>query len=231
MISQLTVVIPAYNEREGIEESIAGIQNALEALALEYELIVVDDGSTDGTEAILSSTNGIRLLPSGTNRGYGAAIKRGIDCATYDHVLITDADASYPPACVAALVERIDGYDMIIGSRHLSSIEIPLSWKLAKLLVQSLLFLFVRRWIPDVNSGARIFRRTLAVELAPILSDGFSYTSGMTVAALRSGSRVRFTPIEYLRRKGRSKVRPVSYSWTFVRSVTRALAYHPPAGS
>lgn len=229
MIPHLTVVIPAYNEREGIQESIEGIRDALEKLSLEHEIIVVDDGSTDGTGEVLASTSGIRLLRNGVNRGYGAALKKGVECASYDYVFVADADASYPPSCVRALIETIDACDMTVGARRLSTMDVPLSWKISKLCVQALLFLLLRRWIPDINSGARVFRKKLAVELAPILSDGFSYSSGMTIAMLRARRRVQFIPIEYGRRKGQSKVRPIAYTSTFVRSVARALAYRPPS--
>jgi glycosyltransferase involved in cell wall biosynthesis len=230
MIPRLTAVVPAYNEQQGIRESLEGIRQVLESLPLEHEIIVVDDGSTDETRDILSTTAGIRLIRNGVNLGYGAAIKKGIESASYDYVLIIDADASYPPTCILPLIIGAGDCDMNVGARLLSTMEIPFAWKLAKIVVQALLFLFLGERIPDLNSGARVFKKDLATTLTPVLSDGFSYTSGLTIAACKAGKRIRFTPIEYRRRRGQSKVRSIPYALSFSRSVIRALAYHPPAG-
>jgi len=232
MIEALTVVIPAYNESEGLRGSIEGMRDALRQLPVRYEIIVVDDGSTDDTGAILAATEGIRALRHPTNLGYGAAIKQGIRHAAYDYILITDADDSYPPSCAGALIATMNDHDMTIGARRLSQIANPVLWNLSKVGIQALLRLLLGAPIPDLNSGVRVFTRELAEELAPILADGFSFTTGLTIAALKAGKRVGFTPVEYRRRRGASKVRPVSFTRSFVRSLVRALRYRasPPAG-
>ncbi len=227
MIDELTVVIPAYNEAAGIRGTIDGLRQVLCRLPLRFEIIVVDDGSTDATGGILAAMSGILSLRNPRNLGYGAALKRGIGQASYDYILITDADESYPPSCARELILGMDDRDMNVGARRLSAIHNPRLWNLSKVGIQAVLLLLLRVRIPDLNSGVRIFRRELAEELAPILSDGFSFTTGLTIAALKAGKRVGFTPVEYRRRKGESKVRPVSFTMSFLRSLVRALRWRP----
>jgi glycosyltransferase involved in cell wall biosynthesis len=133
---------------------------------------------------------------------YGAAIKRGISHASYDYILITDADESYPPSCARELILRMGDHDMNIGARRLSQIANPLLWNISKVGIQAMLLLLLGTRIPDLNSGVRIFKRALAEELAPVLSDRFSYTSGLIIAALKWASQVGFTAVEYRTERG-----------------------------
>jgi glycosyltransferase involved in cell wall biosynthesis len=224
----ISVIVPTYNCGRYLAESLDSVFAQSER---DLEVIVVDDGSTDDTGAILAATEGIRTLRNPTNQGYGAALKRGIRHASYDYILITDADESYPPSCARALIASMNDHDMNIGARRLTQISNPLLWNLSKVGIQAVLRLLLGARIPDLNSGVRVFKRELAEELAPVLSDGFSYTSGLTIAALKAGKRVGFTPVEYRSRRGESKVRPVSFTRSFVRSLVRALRYRasPPA--
>ncbi len=227
MISELTVVIPAYNEAEGIGGTIDGLRQVLNDLPLRFEIIVIDDGSTDATASIIAALGDIRPLRNVTNQGYGAALKRGIAQAAYDYILITDADESYPPSAARELILRMDDHDMNVGARSLAEIHNPRLWNLSKVGIQAALRLVLRARIPDINSGVRLFKRELAEELAPALADGFSFTTGLTIGALKAGKRVAFTPVEYRRRTGESKVRPLSFTVSFLRSMTRALRWRP----
>ncbi len=230
MISELSAVVPVYNEEEGLEVSLQTLREALAASGLRHEIVVVDDGSTDRTSEILNRLDGLRLVEHVANRGYGATIKRGIHEAAYEWILITDGDDSYPASNLARLLPALDGTDMVVGARALDEISNPASWNVAKTLSQAVLSRLLGCRIPDLNSGMRIFRRRLALELEAILSDRFSYTSGLTVGALRAGRAVEFVPIEYRDRRGRSKVRPLTFTPAFVRSVVRALLRAPRVG-
>ena len=225
MISELSAVVPVYNEEEGIETSLRSLREALAASRLRHEIVVVDDGSTDRTPEILARLDGLRVVAHPANRGYGASVKRGIREAACTWILITDGDDSYPAANLDRLLPALDSADMVVGARALDAIPNPALWNVAKRLTQAALSRFLGSRIPDLNSGMRIFRRRLASELEPILSNRFSYTSGLTVGALRAGCAVEFVPIEYRDRRGRSKVRPSSFTPAFVRSVVRALLY------
>jgi glycosyltransferase involved in cell wall biosynthesis len=219
----VTVVVPVLDEAEGIRATLESLTETLASLEVEHEIVVVDDGSTDESLPVLSSFPGIVLIENGRNLGYGASVKRGIRRARFEWVLMTDGDASYPADNIPLLLAAIEGADMVIGSRAFETIHNPKSWNLAKRVVQRGLERSLGTSIPDLNSGMRLIRRELALTLEPHLSDRFSYSSGMTIGALRLGRTVRFIPITYVKRRGTSKVRPVSFGRAFVRSVTRAM--------
>ena len=225
MIRELTAVVPAYNEEHGVEASLRDLRDALAASGLRHEIVVVNDGSTDRTGEILARLDGLRVIEHPDNQGYGAAVKQGVREAVHDWILITDGDASYPASNLPRLLSAIGDNDMAVGARALDAIPNPASWNASKALCQSALSRLLGTRIPDLNSGMRIFRRRLALELEGILSDRFSYSTGLTVGALRAGRAVQFVPIEYRERQGRSKVHPLTFTPAFVHSIVRALLH------
>ena len=129
----LSIIVPAYNEAESIGPVLDSIRHTMEGAGLDYELLVVDDGSLDET-ANVAEAGGHRVLRHSENRGYGAALKTGIRHATYDLIAITDADGTYPnerlPELVRLAVE--DEYDMVVGARTGREVHIPLIRRPAK---------------------------------------------------------------------------------------------------
>lgn len=228
MIEGLSAVVPIYNETEALEVSLSDLRAALSRLGVPYEVVVVDDGSSDGSGELLQRMDGLRVLRNPSNLGYGAAVKRGIRACRYEHLLLTDGDASYPASNIEVLVQAHAGEPMTVGCRDFDSIDNPATWNLAKRLCQRLLAVLLGSAIPDINSGMRIIERDLALELETHLSDGFSYTTGLTVGALRRGRAVRFVPIRYAERLGSSKVRPIGFTLAFVRSILLAWRCPPP---
>ncbi|NIN68034.1 MAG: glycosyltransferase, partial [Anaerolineae bacterium] len=114
----MSIVIPAYNEEQGIESTLIQLKAVMNQQDVEYEIIVVDDGSTDRTADLVRQHQGVRLLVRHhTNRGYGAAIKTGIRQADHEWIAIIDADGTYPPEAIPSLVAETDRYDMIVGAR------------------------------------------------------------------------------------------------------------------
>src|SRR5688500_6920807 len=156
----VSVVIPAYNEADHLAEELRAVTEVLESTGWTYEVIVVDDGSEDGTgEAAM--TSGVRVLRHPQNRGYGAALKRGIDAARLDWILITDADGTYPASAIPRLLERAAENEMVVGARTTDKVEIPLSRRPAKWFLRWLASYLAGRAIPDLNSGMRLMRRDL----------------------------------------------------------------------
>lgn len=226
-VSGLTVLIPAFNEERGIARVIDWIRAALETSDLEYELLVVDDGSADRT-AELAQAAGARVLRHPGNRGYGEALKTGIRHAAHEWVAIIDADGSYPAEQLPELAARLVAADMVVGARTKAGAAIPLIRRPAKKFLTWLAAYLTDANIPDLNSGLRIFRRSLALEFIHILPSGFSFTTTITMAALNNGYVVEYVPVDYLQREGRSKIRPIRDTLNFVMLILRmTLLFRP----
>ena len=227
----VSVVLPVYNEEEGLALVLDQLYDILPRCGLsELEIIVVDDGSDDETSKIAGSYNEIDLIRHNVNRGYGAALKTGIYNARYDLIVITDADGTYPNERITDMIARmVEGnYDMVVGSRIGADVTIPILRQPAKWAIRLLAKYVTGEPIPDLNSGMRIFRRDIAKRFASILPQGFSFTTTITLAMLANGYRVDYLPIDYYKRIGRSKIRPVQDTLNFFGLVTRIALYFYP---
>ena len=155
----VTVVIPAYNEEQGIGATLDGLLEVTDASRRRYEVIVVDDGSSDAT-AEAATRDDVRLLRHRTNKGYGAALKTGVLAAAGEIVLFYDADAQFHPQDVERLVDEMDHVDAALGSRTADS-HVPLSRVGGKKLLAVLANYLARQEIPDLNCGLRAVREVL----------------------------------------------------------------------
>lgn len=223
----VSVVIPVYNEEAAVRDGVEAVFSAMRDSGLEYEVIVVDDGSSDGTSAILESMEGIVLISLPENRGYGAALKTGIRKARYGLVAITDADGTYPADRIPELVRECADYDMVVGARlgdrvHIPTIRRPAKWVLGK--ISSYL---AGRRIPDLNSGLRVMRKELVQRFEHLLPDGFSFTTTITLASLSTGCLVKYVPIDYHPRIGQSKIR-ATHTLDFLILILRTIVYFNP---
>lgn len=201
----VSIVLPVYNEAGHVLEEIDRIRAAMEASSYSYELIVIDDGSTDGTAETLQGVEGIRFIQLPTNRGSGFARKTGTRAARGQVVVWTDADMTYPNDEIPALVKELDGYDQVVGARTSEEgtakfLRVPAKWFMRKLAE----YLTLTK-IPDLNSGFRAFRRDVALPYLYLLPTGFSCVTTITMAFLSHGHTVHYVPIPYANRAGRSK--------------------------
>jgi glycosyltransferase involved in cell wall biosynthesis len=232
LMVDLSVVIPVYNERESIGKTVEEIHAAFEkaGTSVEYEVIVVDDGSDDGSGAILAEMSNIRLLSHKRNRGYGAALKSGIRSAEGKVIAITDADGTYPNRMLPELHARMDQerLDMVVAARTGDKVYIPLLRRPAKWVLNILANYMTGTRIPDLNSGLRLFKKEIAMKFFPIISDGFSFTTTLTLATLVNDFNVEFVPIDYAPRKGRSKIRPFQDTLNFLMLIVRTIAFFNP---
>jgi glycosyltransferase involved in cell wall biosynthesis len=223
----LSVLIPALNEEEIIEASIKQVRETIEALAIPFEIVVVNDGSRDRTGE-LAEASGARVISHLVNRGYGASLKSGIRASKYGWVAITDADGTYPIEDLARLVRECGSYDMVVGSRTGEHVRIPFFRRPAKWFINKLANYLSGYKIPDLNSGLRVFRREIAERFFHLFPEGFSFTTTITVASLSSGYQVKFLPINYFKRVGKSTIAPLRDFIGFTLLVVRLVTYFKP---
>jgi glycosyltransferase involved in cell wall biosynthesis len=226
--SRVSIVVPVFNEERAVLETVAELTRLKSQLPAGSELIFVDDGSTDASAERLATCGEIILLKHGRNRGYGASLKTGIRHASGEIIVITDADGTYPNVRIPELVQDMAEHDMVVGARIGKGAKIPLVRRFPKWVLRTLANYLTGERIPDLNSGLRAFRRRTAMGYFPLISDGFSFTTTITLAMLSNGQRVRFVPIEYFRRSGTSKIRPIADTLNFLFLIVRAVSYFNP---
>ncbi|RJO61659.1 glycosyltransferase family 2 protein [candidate division WS5 bacterium] len=228
-IKALSVVIPVYNEEEVIISTIDKIHSILKKLNIVYEIVVVNDGSTDRTSEVLMSYGGeIVLLNRDVNRGYGFSLKEGIERATGDWILITDADGTYPLEDIPLFVSECSHADMIVGERSGKSVRMGLFNKLAKVILKKLIYILAYKWVTDINSGLRLFKKEMALRYWDIYPDGFSFTTTLTVAAIIEKYKVKYIPINYYKRTGKSHIKPMRDFFSFVFLILRIVTFFRP---
>ncbi|MGQ9928450.1 MAG: glycosyltransferase [Chloroflexaceae bacterium] len=229
----LSVVIPAYNEEDGIAaivERVLAIRPQLAAVGVDdLECIVVDDGSTDGTAAIVQGYGDRVRLIRQQNRGYGGALKTGFSVARGDLIGFLDADSTYPPERFPDMCRlALDGADIVIGSRMAGEhSEMPLVRRVGNTIFATMLSLVSGVRISDSASGQRILRRSVLPMIYP-LPNTLDFTPAMSTRALHEGVKIVEMPIPYKERSGRSKLSVVRDGLRFTRSIVwTALTYNP----
>jgi polyisoprenyl-phosphate glycosyltransferase len=228
-IPDVSVVLPCYNERDHVELEVKRIRAALEAAGLAYELICVDDGSTDGTREVLQHLPGVRTILLPRNQGSGTARRIGTQAASGRVVVWTDADMTYPNELIPELVAQLDDtYDQVVGARRTEAgnyrfFRVPAKWAIRKLAAY-----LTNTEIPDLNSGLRAFKRSVAEPYLRLLPPGFSCVTTITLAFLSNGHPVKYVPIDYFKRAGRSKFHPFKDAYNYIIQVLRMVMYFNP---
>jgi len=223
----ISIIIPAYNEENSIRDVIDEIYRVTNNHNLNCELIVINDGSTDKTGEVVKQSKA-KLIEHDENRGYGASLKTGIKKSAYDIVVITDADGTYPNEEIPNLVKYVKDYDMVVGARTGQNAKIPLIRKPAKWAINKLANYLSETKIPDLNSGLRIMRKEVIERFLPLLPNGFSFTTTITLAMLTNSYSVKYVPIDYHKRVGKSKIRPIRDTLNFIQLIIRTVMYFKP---
>lgn len=203
----VSVIIPAFNEESAVHGVVTELQEIISQHGLVPEIIVVDDGSKDAT-AKNAAAAGARVLRHRSNRGYGASLKTGIAAAKSEYIVITDADGTYPARYIPELLAKLENADMVVGARIGKTVKIPLIRRPAKKVLNWIANYMAGATIPDLNSGLRAFRRDIVMQYLSILPNQFSFTTTITLAMLCDNYAVSYLPIDYLARKGKSKIVP-----------------------
>ncbi|RLE12144.1 MAG: glycosyltransferase family 2 protein [Actinobacteria bacterium] len=225
---QVSIVLPVFNEIEHLDEELERIRDAMEASQYSFEIIVVDDASTDGSTERLDEIPWIRLIAFRANRGPGAARKIGTEAALGEIVLWSDVDMSYPNDQLPRLVEALDGYDQVVGARTSEEGTHKLARVPAKWFIRRLAEWLSSTKIPDLNSGFRAFRKDVADQFLHLLPNGFSHVTTMTMVFLANGYSVGYVDIDYAQRSGNSKFRFVADTRLYLRQVTRMVMMWNP---
>lgn len=224
----VSVVLPVYNERGHLTTEIDRIRSALEASPYSFEIIVVDDGSDDGSGELLETIEGIRLIRFPQNRGSGSARRVGSRAARGRVTVWTDSDLTYPNNRIPEFVKELDGWDQVVGARTSEQGTMRLFRVPAKWFIRRLASYLVEKPIPDLNSGLRVFRTDVARRYLHLLPPGFSCVTTMTMSFLANGHTVKYLPIAYAKRAGRSKFHWWRDTRNYLMQVIRLiLSYNP----
>jgi len=225
-VYELSIVVPAYNEVNAIVPTIEQLDAMIKSAGLDAEIVVVDDGSTDGTYEKAVNTVA-RVIRKEENVGYGHSLKTGIRQSKSNFVAIIDADGTYPAEKIPEMMEMCETADMIVGNRGAAMTGVPLIRKPAKWILNQLANILAQRKIPDLNSGLRVFRRESIERFLGLMPDGFSFSTTSTLCMICSNLRVVYTPINYAKRVGSSKIRPTDF-FRFMLLVVRIIVlFHP----
>lgn len=230
----VSVVLPAFNEEQAIGLVLDEIVTALSALPWACEIVVVDDASTDRTaqraEAFARDCRRcpVTVIRCPENRGSGAARKVGIRAARGDVVAMLDADGSYPAAAIVELLAHFPAYDQVNGARTSEQGTLPWLRRPAKWFIRQLASYLTGHPIPDLNTGLKAFKRGEMLPWLWVLPDGFSCVTTMTLAFLTNGYRVKYVPVNYRPRIGRSKFHPVKDTLAYLSTVLRMVLYFRP---
>lgn len=224
----VSVVLPVYNEKGHLRTEIDRIRAALDASPYSYEILVVDDGSSDGSETELPTIPGIRLIRHATNRGSGAARRTGTTAARGRVVVWTDVDMTYPNDEIPRIVKELDGVDHVVGARRTEEGTLRVARVPAKWFIRKLASYLTETDIKDLNSGLRAFRRDVAMQYVHHLPTGFSCVTTLTMSFLSNGYQVKYVPIDYFPRAGTSKFHWWKDTKRYLLQVVRmTLSYNP----
>jgi glycosyltransferase involved in cell wall biosynthesis len=229
--AECCVIVPVFNEESGVEATLYHLIKSLKG-HLAYQLVVVNDGSSDATAEVLQKMvedgADFKVVTHDVNQGYGAALKTGIRNSTAEFIVITDGDGSYPNQMIPKLVALCHNQDMVVGARIGDDVEYSRIRYIPKIFLQAWVSWLARRHVPDINSGLRVFRRSIAENYLGILPNAFSFTITITLAMMTNYRRVIFTPIGYSPRIGKSKIKPIRDTLKFVGIILRTGTYFAP---
>ena len=249
-MKMISIVIPMYNEEEAISGDLdtiiqtmgsppsfppdpstslrAGSRGDAGGSDIPWEIIVVDDGSTDASAETVRQREGVRLIQHPHNRGTGAARTTGLQNARGDVIVMTDGDGTYPNQDIPRLLTHIGEYDMVIGARRMEAGSLRWLRSPAKLFIRLLASYMTGVRIPDLNSGLRAFKKGVAEKFLDIQPTTHSWVGTQTVAFLSKGYAVKFVPIDYYKRKGKSSFHPIADTYNYISLVVRTIMYFNP---
>jgi glycosyltransferase involved in cell wall biosynthesis len=230
-----TIVLPCFNEHEHVIEEVERICRAMDASGIPYELLAIDDASTDNTLQLLLDARprfpSMRVMPFRRNGGSGTARRIGSYEARGEIVVWTDADMTYPNERIPEFVQTLlddPTYDQVVGARTSEEgthklLRVPAKWVIRKIAER-----LSNSSIPDLNSGLRAFRRSVSLPYLRLLPPGFSCVTTITLAFLSNQHDIKYVPIDYAKRSGVSKFHFTKDAYRYILQVLRMVMYFNP---
>lgn len=228
MVRKISVILPAFNEAEAIGDVLAGIQKIAEQRSRTeiFEIIVVDDGSTDGTPEVAEKA-GARVVRHPYNIGNGAAIKAGIRAAGGDIFVMMDGDGQHRPEEIPMLLDALEHHALVVGTRGSEGQANP--WRRAANGIYNLFASYVTgRHIPDLTSGFRVFQADVARRFCYLLPNTFSYPTTTTLSCFKTGLPVKYVPIQAKKRIGKSKIKIIRDGSRFFLIILKIATFFSP---
>ncbi len=224
---EVSIVIPSYNEEEAIGPVINDVRAAMDATSYSYEILVVDDCSSDDTVTIARDKK-VRVVQRKVNGGSGASRKTGIREAKGEFIAMLDADGTYTAADIPIMLDMLPEWDQVNGARTseegtMKLLRVPAKWFIRKLAI----YLSGVK-IPDLNTGLKAFKRSVMLKYLWVMPEGFSCVTTMTLAFLCNGYAVTWVPSKYHKRIGESKFHPIKDTSKYLATVIRMVMYFNP---
>jgi glycosyltransferase involved in cell wall biosynthesis len=228
----LTIALPVYNEVEAVRTTLLAVKGVADGMGVSYEILAVNDGSSDGTSEILddlvSELDGVlRVIRHPYNLGNGASVKTAIRAAQGEVLVLMDADGQHNPADIPRLYERVGPYDLVVAAR---TRQTKGDWprRFANLAFEALASYLTDFKIKDLTSGFRAFKTELVLGFVHLLPNKFSYPTTTTMAFIKAGHTVDFVTVEAAKREGKSKVRPARDGIRFLTIIGKMVVLFEP---
>ncbi|MEA3346509.1 MAG: glycosyltransferase family 2 protein [Candidatus Auribacterota bacterium] len=226
-MEKVTILIPVYNEKGALPKVIQDVKEAMKKQQYGYEILVVDDGSTDDSGQIAKSL-GARVVRHPVNCGIGAARTTGVEESATELIVMIDGDCTYPADAIPELLKKMQENDMVVGARRKEKGTFKILRTSAKLFIKALASYLVKTKIPDLNSGLRVVKKSLVLKYKKYLPVTHSWVSTITLVMLSRGYKVRYVSIDYHPRVGKSTFHPLRDSYNYLSLVVRTIMYFNP---
>jgi len=223
----VTIILPAYNEEAAIGKVIDDIQYTMKQRDFTYEILVVDDHSSDATADIAKSKH-VRVVQRPFQGGSGASRRTGILHAQGEIIVMLDCDGSYEASDIPKLIDYFPEYDQVNGARTSEQGTLKILRTPAKWLIRQLACYLTKTNIPDLNTGLKAFKKDIMKKYLWVIPDGFSCVTTMTLAFLANGYAVKYIPTAYHKRIGKSKFHPFKDTAAYLNTVVRMVMYFKP---
>ena len=223
----VSIVLPTYNEEAAIGQVINDVKKTMSQTSYDYEIIVIDDASTDKTVEV-AEFHEVKVIKRSINRGSGASRKTGIRSANGEIIVMLDADCSYEASDIPKLLEHFPEYDQVNGARTSEEGSLKILRAPAKWLIKKLACYLTDTKIPDLNTGFKAFKKDIMMRYLWVIPDGFSCVTTMTLAFISEGYNVKYVPTKYHKRVGKSKFHPVLDTYSYILTIVRMVMYFNP---